>query len=118
MRNKKCNLLVLGGLYLTLSGCATVEYDSACHELSVINKSSLSKMIRGAKKAKFERHVVLLETGTAMGSHCQSYYINAEEYNGLPESIRYKCNLQGMLENESYCMLYSLDGEVQKQLVE
>ena len=111
-RNKKLLLIFLS---LILGGCATTNFDSACHELSVKNKSALSKMVRGASKARFERHVVLLETGSALNSTCKSYYINLNDFENLPDSMRSNCNSQGVSGNERYCMLYSLDGVVVKQ---
>ena len=102
-------LFVAGAL--SLGGCAAQEYDSACHELMETASGQLRSMNKSARKAHFERHVVLLETGSGMTSACRSYFIDADAYRNLPESMVSRCDAQGASGGERYCLIYYVDGE-------
>lgn len=98
-------------------GCAAT-YESACHELSVASKGQLNRMSREAARAEFQRHVVLLETGSGMTSKCRSHYINTETRRGMPESLLELCQSQSRQAPEhGYCLLYLIDGKVVKRRV-
>lgn len=105
------SLLVVTGV---LSGCATT-YESACHELSDTRRRELNTMERAASNAQFERHVVLIETGTGMQTACRSYYIDDDQHRGIPASLTELCDAQA--NGSEYCELYFLDGEVLEQRI-
>ena len=100
-----------------LAGCANKTFDSACHELSVKSKTELRSMQRSATRARFERHVALLETGSGMASQCQSYFISGDDYRGLPDSMYERCLNQGFNGVQGYCLLYWVDGERVEEMV-
>lgn len=113
---RPASLFPLAALAL-VSGCSTV-YESACHELTSNSRGQLRSMERQADAAQFERHVVLIETGSGMASTCRSYYIDGDEYRGIPESLSGLCTAQQRADSGTeYCMLYYLDGQIVKQRV-
>lgn len=100
-----------------LSGCTT-SFGSACEELTVTRRGDLNSMQRLASSAQFERHVILIETGTGMASTCRSYYIDGDEYRRIPESLRGLCAEQAVGDGgREYCMLYYVDGDFVKERV-
>ena len=116
-RSIALGLALLTALPLT-TGCASQSFDSACHELSVNSSGQLKGMQKSANKARFERHVVLLETGSGMASNCRSYFIDGNDYSGLPGSMYPRCLKQGLDVSNGYCLLYYVDGQRVEQLVE
>lgn len=103
---------IVASIGLLLAGCATTDM-SACEVLSRDSRSQISSMLRGVKKARFERHLILLEAGTAMSSQCKSYYIDRDAFAAMPASLQAKCEtLGGLQSGASYCTLFYLDGEI------
>lgn len=106
------SLWIFIALFLCLAGCAK-EYDSACEELASKNSWEVSKRVAAAKRGSFERHFILLETGTELGSSCRSHYIDKETFETLPDSLADKCKEQSK-PSDKYCTMYFLDGNVAK----
>ncbi|MEM6638370.1 MAG: hypothetical protein AAF610_00570 [Pseudomonadota bacterium] len=113
--NNRINLricLPLMGLAiaLTQSGCASAPL-SVCETMLKDSRAKIKRMHKSTERADFERHLVLLETGTVMSSQCRSYFIDAEDYANLPGSLRDKCVGQSTSDEGGYCTLFYLDGE-------
>ena len=66
-----------------------------------------------AKERGFERHLILLETGSEMSSNCRTHFISKKTYELIPESLKEKCRIQSN-NSSKYCTLYSLDGVTKK----
>jgi len=110
---KKCFVLSITAVSLVLGGCATTRYDSACHELASVAESEIEDKVERANGGTFERHLILLETGTEISSNCRTHFIDKVTYESIPESLVAKCKAQSR-GNDKYCILYSLDGETKK----
>lgn len=108
-------LMVMAAFVPFIQACAT-HYDSACHELASTQRSELNSMIRKASRSSFERHVVVLETGTEINSSCRTHYIDKGTFVGIPGSLREKCQLQAKV-SDKYCILYQVDKEVVKERI-
>ena len=106
-------VLLITTVSFALGGCATTRYDSACHELASEAEYEIVDKVERARGGTFERHLILLETGSEMSSNCRTYFIDKSAYESIPESLIEKCKVQSRGDSK-YCTLYSLDAKTKK----
>jgi len=99
--------------FLLSSGCAAPRYESSCHKLATVKSSQIDDMVDKARGGTFERHFVLLETGTEISNTCRTHYIDKATYNAIPASLKGKCKAQSY-SGDKYCTIYSVDGKTKK----
>lgn len=112
------SLMGLAAIFVStsvVSACAT--YDSSCEELYATGRSQLSRMVKDAQRASFERHVIMLETGSALSDACRTHLIDGDEYRNLEQTAQLYCSAQSH-GSDQYCLLYSLDGKLTKKMIE
>ena len=97
---------------VSLASCAS--YNSSCEELFATGRSQLNQMVKDARRASFERHVIMLETGSALSDTCRTHLISGAEFRDLESTAQLYCAAQSTV-SDQYCLLYSLDGKLTKQ---